>query len=84
VLEAQQQAMDAHPDHQFYNLNIDAGSMWARRLIDQHGGQREQAPVAGDPDPAGWHESHGNKIIAGCTQIWSRGLEPQMALTAPR
>ena len=34
VLEAQQQAMDDHPDHQFYNLNIDAGSMWARRLID--------------------------------------------------
>ena len=35
VLEAQQKAMDEHPDHQFYNLNIDAGSMWARRLIDQ-------------------------------------------------
>jgi phenylpropionate dioxygenase-like ring-hydroxylating dioxygenase large terminal subunit len=34
VLEAQQQAIDEHPDHQFYNLNIDAGSMWARRLID--------------------------------------------------
>ena len=34
VLEAQQQAIDAHPDHRFYNLNIDAGSMWARRLID--------------------------------------------------
>ena len=34
VLEAQQKAMDDHPDHQFYNLNIDAGSMWARRLID--------------------------------------------------
>lgn len=34
VLEAQQRAMDEHPDHQFYNLNIDAGSMWARRLID--------------------------------------------------
>jgi vanillate O-demethylase monooxygenase subunit len=27
--------MDDHPDHQFYNLNIDAGSMWARRLIDR-------------------------------------------------
>jgi phenylpropionate dioxygenase-like ring-hydroxylating dioxygenase large terminal subunit len=48
VLEAQQQAIDAHPDHQFYNLNIDAGSMWARRLIDgmvapsarRHGGAR--------------------------------------------
>ena len=35
VLEAQQVAMDEHPDHQFYNLNIDAGSMWARRLIDK-------------------------------------------------
>lgn len=34
VLEAQQIAMDDHPDHQFYNLNIDAGSMWARRMID--------------------------------------------------
>ncbi|MEP6789803.1 MAG: aromatic ring-hydroxylating dioxygenase subunit alpha, partial [Ramlibacter sp.] len=34
VLEAQQIAMDEHPDHKFYNLNIDAGSMWARRLID--------------------------------------------------
>ena len=34
ILEAQQVAMDAHPDHQFYNLNIDAGAMWARRLID--------------------------------------------------
>jgi vanillate O-demethylase monooxygenase subunit len=35
VLEAQQKAIDEHPDHQFYNLNIDAGSMWARRLIDR-------------------------------------------------
>ena len=34
VLEAQQQAMNDHPDHKFYNLNIDAGSMWARKLID--------------------------------------------------
>jgi Vanillate O-demethylase oxygenase C-terminal domain len=34
VLEAQQQAMNDHPNHTFYNLNIDAGSMWARRLID--------------------------------------------------
>jgi phenylpropionate dioxygenase-like ring-hydroxylating dioxygenase large terminal subunit len=34
VLEAQQIAMDEHPNHTFYNLNIDAGSMWARRLID--------------------------------------------------
>jgi vanillate O-demethylase monooxygenase subunit len=33
IVEAQQRAMDDHPDHVFYNLNIDAGSMWARRLI---------------------------------------------------
>ncbi len=26
--------MNDHPGHAFYNLNIDAGSMWSRRLID--------------------------------------------------
>lgn len=35
VLEAQQQAIESNPDHIFYNLNIDAGSMWARKLIDR-------------------------------------------------
>jgi len=35
VLEAQQKAIDANPGRPFYNLNIDAGSMWARRLIDR-------------------------------------------------
>jgi vanillate O-demethylase monooxygenase subunit len=34
VLEAQQRAMVANPGREFYNLNIDAGAMWARRLID--------------------------------------------------
>jgi phenylpropionate dioxygenase-like ring-hydroxylating dioxygenase large terminal subunit len=46
VLEAQQKAIDEHPDHQFYNLNIDAGSMWARRLIDAMvAREREPSPV---------------------------------------
>ena len=35
VLEAQQRAIDDHPGYTFYNLNIDAGAMWARRLIDR-------------------------------------------------
>ena len=35
VLEAQQRAIDERPDYAFYNLNIDAGAMWARRLIDR-------------------------------------------------
>ena len=34
VLEAQQQAIDRNPRMPFYNLNIDAGALWARRLID--------------------------------------------------
>ncbi|WP_260923959.1 aromatic ring-hydroxylating dioxygenase subunit alpha [Novosphingobium sp. 9] len=44
VIEAQQRAIDEHPDHVFYNLNIDAGSMWARRAIDRMIAA-EQAPV---------------------------------------
>lgn len=35
VLEAQQRAIDEHPGYSFYNLAIDAGAMWARRLIDR-------------------------------------------------
>ena len=35
ILEAQQQAIEENPGHVFYNLNIDAGAMWARRLIDR-------------------------------------------------
>lgn len=34
MLEAQQAAIDANPDYEFYNLNIDAGGMWVRRLIE--------------------------------------------------
>lgn len=33
VLEAQQQALDANPGRGFVNLNIDQGSVWARRFI---------------------------------------------------
>lgn len=35
ILEAQQIAIDTNPGRVFYNLNIDAGAMWARRLIDK-------------------------------------------------
>ena len=35
LLEAQQRAMYENPDRTFYNLNIDAGAMWARRVIDR-------------------------------------------------
>ncbi|MFC4943524.1 Rieske 2Fe-2S domain-containing protein [Pseudonocardia sp. GCM10023141] len=34
MLTAQQRAIEANPGHAFYNLNIDAGGMWARRAID--------------------------------------------------
>ena len=33
MLQAQQKAIDANPDYEFYNLNIDAGGMWIRRLL---------------------------------------------------
>jgi vanillate O-demethylase monooxygenase subunit len=33
MLNAQQAAIDADPDYEVYNLNIDAGGMWARRAI---------------------------------------------------
>ncbi|HEX8497016.1 MAG TPA: aromatic ring-hydroxylating dioxygenase subunit alpha [Actinomycetales bacterium] len=33
MLNAQQAAIEANSSHEFYNLNIDAGGMWARRAI---------------------------------------------------
>ena len=35
VLEAQQRAILRQPRQPFYNLNIDAGALWSRRLIDR-------------------------------------------------
>ncbi|HEX3930792.1 MAG TPA: aromatic ring-hydroxylating dioxygenase subunit alpha [Nocardioides sp.] len=35
MLQAQQQAIDANPDYAFYSLNIDAGGMWVRRILDR-------------------------------------------------
>ena len=35
MLRAQQRAIDANPDHQFYSLNIDIGGMWVRRILER-------------------------------------------------
>ena len=35
VVEAQQRSIDASPDRALHNLNIDAGSLWARRIIER-------------------------------------------------
>ena len=35
ILEAQQRAIDENPGREFYNLNIDSGAMWARRITDR-------------------------------------------------
>jgi phenylpropionate dioxygenase-like ring-hydroxylating dioxygenase large terminal subunit len=35
ILEAQQKAINESPSREFYNLNIDAGAMWSRRITDK-------------------------------------------------
>jgi vanillate O-demethylase monooxygenase subunit len=35
MLEAQQRGIEANPGYDFYNLNIDAGSMWTRRIVQR-------------------------------------------------
>jgi vanillate O-demethylase monooxygenase subunit len=47
VLEAQQKAIERHPRTPFYNLNIDAGALWARRLIDRMIDAEHRRPVVG-------------------------------------
>ena len=40
MLEAQQRGIEANPGYDFYNLNIDAGSMWTRRNVAAHDRRR--------------------------------------------
>jgi len=50
MLEAQQAAIDANPDYEFYNLNIDTGGMWVRRILENMlaaEGRRERVPEKG-------------------------------------
>ncbi len=51
VLEAQQRAISKNPRQPFYNLNIDAGSLWAHRLIDRLIGAEQggQTPAGTTP-----------------------------------
>jgi vanillate O-demethylase monooxygenase subunit len=35
MLEAQQRGIEGNPGYDFYNLNIDAGSMWTRRIVQR-------------------------------------------------
>ena len=45
---AQQKAIEENPDHIFYNLNIDSGSMWARRLIDRMIDEEQAVRIAAE------------------------------------
>ena len=47
ILQAQQAAIDRQPRAPFYNLNIDAGALWARRLIeDMIAAERTDRPMS--------------------------------------
>ena len=48
ILEAQQAAIDRQPRQPFYNLNIDAGAMWARRKIDAMIAEERPAALAAE------------------------------------
>jgi vanillate O-demethylase monooxygenase subunit len=45
MLEAQQRGIDANPGYDFYNLNIDSGGMWARRIIQRMIDGEEDASI---------------------------------------
>lgn len=45
VLEAQQRAINSNPDKIFYNINIDAGAMWARRKINAQIENEQAQPI---------------------------------------
>jgi vanillate O-demethylase monooxygenase subunit len=53
MLEAQQRGIEANPDYDFYNLNIDAGSMWTRRIVQRMIAAESGTEVEESSDDAG-------------------------------
>jgi vanillate O-demethylase monooxygenase subunit len=53
MLEAQQRGIEANPDYDFYNLNIDAGSMWTRRIVQRMIAAESGTDVSETADDAG-------------------------------
>lgn len=60
MLNAQQQAVAANPDYDFYNLNIDLGGRWVRRIID--------AKVAAEQDRPRTHPTKLAAVAAAMRQ----------------
>ncbi|MGW6655540.1 aromatic ring-hydroxylating dioxygenase subunit alpha [Rhodococcus sp. NPDC055024] len=50
MLAAQQKAIDTNPDYEFYSLNIDAGGMWTRRLIERMLEAEQQLALSNDSE----------------------------------
>jgi vanillate O-demethylase monooxygenase subunit len=50
MLRAQQETIEANPDHEFYSLNIDAGGMWVRRILDRMLQAEGAAPTLADAE----------------------------------
>ena len=72
VLEAQQMAIDRNPRMPFYNLNIDAGALWARR-DDRRDAGRGARSTAARPEPGGrvacdaWPSNHRMAQLRSCS-----------------
>ncbi len=67
MLKAQQDAIDANPDYEFYNLNIDAGGMWVRRMLER-GLAAEGRPGAAAPRDTGYRPT-GRVAVAAAPAV---------------
>ena len=70
MLEAQQRGIDANPGYEFYNLNLDAGGMWVRRMISRM--------VDAEVD-AGIHEAVSESPVHGVVRSPDRAPEAAAA-----
>ena len=53
MLQAQQRGIESNPGYDFYNLNIDAGSMWTRRIVARMIAAEAGSDTGGDRTTAG-------------------------------
>jgi vanillate O-demethylase monooxygenase subunit len=63
MLEAQQRGIEANPGYDFYNLNIDAGSMWTRRIVARLIAAEQGSDTGRDDD----HSDHAAAALSAVT-----------------
>jgi vanillate O-demethylase monooxygenase subunit len=81
MLEAQQRGIEANPGYDFYNLNIDAGSMWTRRIVARMIAAEQGTDTGGEESTSG-HAAAAMSAVTGAANAEAGSGHPETGQSA--